>query len=416
MATTKLPVPTPADAPSEEARAGLLDYLTTVDHKKIGILYIYTAFGVFFAGGILAMLVRAELAEPGLQYMGQHTYNQVFTMHGTLMIFLFAAQVTTGLANYFIPLHLGAADVAFPRMNATSYWLYLFGSLIVLSSFFVAGGSAAVGWTAYPPLSDARYMQGTGMDLWIIGLLVVGLSGILGSINLLTTIFRLRAPGMTMFRIPMFVWTVLVNQLLILLAFPALTAALAMLFLDRKFGAGFFNPDQGGTPVLYLHIFGSSATPRSTSSSCPCSASSARSPRSSPASRCSATGPWCLPPSSSPATPSLSGPTTCSPPARSTCTGSRSCRSSSPCPRHQGVQLAGHHVARLDLADHRDAHGRGVPGRLCHRRDHWGVSGLGTDRLPGQRHLPTSSPTSTTSWSERYCSACSPASITGSPR
>ena len=114
MATTKLPVPAPADAPGEETRAGLLDYLTTVDYKKIGILYIYTAFGVFFAGGILAMLVRAELAEPGLQYMGQHTYNQVFTMHGTLMIFLFAAQVTTGLANYFIPLHLGAADVAFP--------------------------------------------------------------------------------------------------------------------------------------------------------------------------------------------------------------------------------------------------------------------------------------------------------------
>src|SRR5215208_7142612 len=254
MATTQVPAPPPT-APDHEPRAGLLDYLTTVDHKKIGILYLYTAFGVFFAGGILAMLVRAELAEPGLQYMGQNTYNQVFTMHGTLMIFLFAAQVTTGLANYFIPLHLGAADVAFPRMNAASYWLYLFGSLIVLSSFLVAGGSAAAGWTAYPPLSDARYLQGTGMDLWIIGLLVVGLSGILGSINLITTIFRLRAPGMTMFRIPMFVWTVLINQLLILLAFPALTAALAMLFLDRQFGAGFFNPDQGGTPVLYLHIF-----------------------------------------------------------------------------------------------------------------------------------------------------------------
>src|SRR5215216_1849266 len=239
MATTQVPAPAPAEAPSEQSRAGLVDYLTTVDHKKIGILYLYTAFGVFFAGGILAMLVRAELAEPGLQYMGQNTHNQV----------------TTGLANYFIPLHIGAADVAFPRMNAASYWLYLFGSLIVLSSFFVAGGSAAAGWTAYPPLSDARYLQGTGMDLWIIGLLVVGLSGILGSINLLTTIFRLRAPAMTMFRIPMFVWTVLVNQLLILLAFPALTAALARLFLGRQFGAGFFNPDQGGTPVLYLHIF-----------------------------------------------------------------------------------------------------------------------------------------------------------------
>src|SRR5919109_2883962 len=151
MPTTKMPVPAPADASSQEARAGLLDYLTTVDHKKIGILYLYTAFGVFFAGGILALLVRAELAEPGLQYMGQHTYNQVFTMHGTLMIFLFAAQVTTGLANYFVPLQIGAADVAFPRANAMSYWLYLFGALIVLSSFFVAGGAAAAPLTAYPP-------------------------------------------------------------------------------------------------------------------------------------------------------------------------------------------------------------------------------------------------------------------------
>src|SRR5919199_2101095 len=255
MATTQIPAPAPAETPGGHPRAGLLGYLTTVDHKKIGILYLCTAFGVFFAGGILAMLVRAELAEPGLQYMGQNTYNQVFTMHGTLMIFLFAAQVTTGLANYFIPLHLGAADVAFPRMNAASYWLYLFGSLIVLASFFAPGGAAGPGGPASPPLSDARYLQGTGMDLWIIGLLVVGLSGILGSINLITTILRLRAPGMTMFRIPMFVWTVLINQLLILLAFPALTAALAMLFLDRQFGAGFFNPDQGGTPVLYLHIF-----------------------------------------------------------------------------------------------------------------------------------------------------------------
>src|SRR5215210_4341990 len=178
MATTKLPVPTPADAPSEEARAGLLDYLTTVDHKKIGILYLYTAFGVFFAGGILAMLVRTELAEPGLQYMGQNTYNQVFTMHGTLMIFLFAAQVTTGLANYLTPLQIGAAEVAFPRANAMSYWLYLFGSLIVLSSFFVAGGPAAVAWTAYPPLSTNEFFQGTGMDLWISGLAVVGVAGI----------------------------------------------------------------------------------------------------------------------------------------------------------------------------------------------------------------------------------------------
>src|SRR5919109_3515650 len=147
MATIDIPAPASAEAPGGDRRAGLLEYLTTVDHKKIGILYLYTAFGVFFAGGILAMLVRAELAEPGLQYMGQNTYNQVFTMHGTLMIFLFAGQVTTGLANYFVPLQIGAADVAFPRLNAMSYWLYLFGSLMVISSFFVAGGAASAGWT-----------------------------------------------------------------------------------------------------------------------------------------------------------------------------------------------------------------------------------------------------------------------------
>jgi cytochrome c oxidase subunit I len=200
------------------------------------------------------LLIRAELARPGLQTMGLNTYNQVFTMHGTLMIFLFAAQVSTGLANFLVPLQIGAADVAFPRANAMSYWLYLFGSLIVLSSFFVAGGPAAAAWTAYPPLSTS-YLQGTGMDLWIIGLAVVGIAGILGAVNLITTIFRMRVPGMTMFRMPLFTWGVLVNQLLILFAFPPLTAALAMLLLDRKFGANFFEAAAGGNQLLYQHIF-----------------------------------------------------------------------------------------------------------------------------------------------------------------
>jgi cytochrome c oxidase subunit I len=254
MASTDFPLPAVPEAHHEEPR-GLVDYLTTVDHKKIGILYIFTSFAIFLAGGVLALLVRAELAEPGLQTMGLNTYNQVFTMHGTLMIFLFAAQVSTGLANYIVPLQIGAADVAFPRANAMSYWLYLFGSLIVLSSFFVAGGPAAVAWTAYPPLSDDAYMQGTGMDLWIIGLAVVGIAGILGAVNLVTTIFRMRVPGMTMFRLPLFTWGVLVNQLLILFAFPPLTAALALLFLDRNFGAVFFDATAGGNQLLYQHIF-----------------------------------------------------------------------------------------------------------------------------------------------------------------
>ena len=254
MATTELPLPALPEAHHEE-RGGIVDYLTTVDHKKIGILYIFTAFAIFLAGGVLALLVRWELATPGLQVMGENTYNQVFTMHGTLMIFLFAAQVSTGLGNYLVPLQIGAADVAFPRANAMSYWLYLFGSLIVLSSFFVAGGPAAVAWTAYPPLSTNEFYQGTGMDLWIIGLAVVGVAGILGAVNLVTTIFRMRMPGMTMFRMPLFTWGVLVNQLLILFAFPALTVVFALLFLERNFGAQFFDPTYGGSPILFQHIF-----------------------------------------------------------------------------------------------------------------------------------------------------------------
>jgi cytochrome c oxidase subunit I len=253
MATTELPRPALPEAHHEEP-GGIVDYLTTVDHKKIGLLYIFTAFAIFLVGGIFSLLIRTELAEPGLQTMGENTYNQVFTMHGTLMIFLFAAQVSTGLANYLVPLQIGAADVAFPRANAMSYWLYLFGALIVLSSFFVAGGPAAAAWTAYPPLST-KYLQGTGMDLWIIGLAVVGVAGILGAVNLVTTIFRMRMPGMTMFRIPLFTWGVLVTQLLILFAFPPLTAALALLFLDRNFGSVFFDATAGGSPLLFQHIF-----------------------------------------------------------------------------------------------------------------------------------------------------------------
>jgi cytochrome c oxidase subunit 1 len=253
MATTELPLPALPEAPHEEP-GGIVDWLTTVDHKKIGLLYIFTSFAIFLAGGILSLLIRAELAQPGLQTMGENTYNQVFTMHGTLMIFLFAAQVSTGLANYLVPLQIGAADVAFPRANAMSYWLYLFGSLIVLSSFFVAGGPAAVAWTAYPPLST-EYFQGTGMDLWIIGLAVVGIAGILGAVNLVTTIFRMRMPGMTMFRTPLFTWGVLVNQLLILFAFPPLTVAFVLLFMERNFGARFFDVAAGGNQVLYQHVF-----------------------------------------------------------------------------------------------------------------------------------------------------------------
>jgi cytochrome c oxidase subunit 1 len=253
MATTEVPVP--AIEEGKHPRGGLVDWLTTVDHKKIGILYIYTSVAIFLLAGIFALIVRLELASPGLGVLSQGGYNELFTMHGTMMIFLFANQVSTGLANYFVPLQIGAADVAFPRLNAMSYWLYLFGALMVQSGFLVAGGSASAGWTAYPPLSDSSYLPGRGMDLWVMGLAIVGIASIAGALNLVVTIFNSRVPGMTMFRLPLFTWGVLVTQLMILFAFPPLTAALAMLFLERNFNASFFNPVVGGSPLLWQHVF-----------------------------------------------------------------------------------------------------------------------------------------------------------------
>jgi cytochrome c oxidase subunit I len=253
MATTELGVPE-VEA-GGHPRGGLVEWVTTVDHKKIGILYIFTSLAIFLLAGIFALVVRAELARPALGVLSEGGYNELFTMHGTMMIFLFANQVSTGLANYFVPLQIGAADVAFPRLNAMSYWLYLFGSLMVLSGFLTAGGAASAGWTGYPPLSDSQFLQGRGMDLWTMGLAIVGIASIAGALNLVVTIFNLRVPGMTMFRLPLFTWGVLVTQLMILFAFPPLTAALAMLFLDRNFGATFFNPAVGGSPLLWQHVF-----------------------------------------------------------------------------------------------------------------------------------------------------------------
>jgi cytochrome c oxidase subunit 1 len=254
MAVDESTIPaTPKTA--DRAAGGLVEWVTTVDHKKIGILYIFTSVAIFLIAGVLALIVRLELAQPGLQAVDKDAYNHLFTMHGTMMIFLFAAQISTGLANYFVPIQIGAADVAFPRLNAMSYWLYLFGSLMVLSGFLTAGGSAKAGWTAYPPLSDSSFLQGRGMDLWIVGIAIVGIAAIAGAVNFITTIFNLRVPGMTMFRLPLFTWGVLVTQLLILFAFPPLTAALAMLFLERNFGAAFFDPTRGGSQILWQHLF-----------------------------------------------------------------------------------------------------------------------------------------------------------------
>jgi cytochrome c oxidase subunit 1 len=233
----------------------VLEWLTTIDHKRIGILYVVTAFALFLVGGVLAMLLRAELTEPGRQMFTESGYNQTFTMHGTIMLLLFAAQIGTGLGNYFVPLQIGAADVAFPRLNAVGYWFYLFGGLIVLSGFVTAGGAAANGWTSYAPLSLRQYSPEPGVDLWIVGLILVGVAAIVAAVNLLATIFTLRVPGMTMFRLPMFTWGIASQQLLVLFAFPSITAALFLLFLERNFGGIYFDPQRGGVPLLWQHMF-----------------------------------------------------------------------------------------------------------------------------------------------------------------
>jgi cytochrome c oxidase subunit 1 len=232
----------------------VLGWITTTDHKTIGNLYLVTAFCFFLFGGLLAMGMRAELARPGLQLWSTSEYNQLVTIHGTIMMLLFATPMFAGFANAIMPLQIGAPDVAFPRLNALTYWLYLFGALIVVSGFVVPGGAAAFGWFAYAPLNSAVRSPGAGGDLWAMGLVLTGLSTTLGSVNFVSTIVCLRAPGMTMFRMPIFTWNILFTSILALLAFPVLTAALLVLEADRKFGAHVFDAANGGA-ILWQHLF-----------------------------------------------------------------------------------------------------------------------------------------------------------------
>jgi cytochrome c oxidase subunit 1 len=234
---------------------GLLGYLTTADHKRIGLLYMVTAILFFLLAGLLAEGMRTQLAVPNNNFAGLDTYNQWFTMHGSIMMFLFAGPFAFGLANYLVPLQIGAPDMAFPRLNALSYWLYLGGGLIMVSGFLTSSGAANFGWFAYAPLNEAIRSPGPGADLWIMGVALTGFSGILTAVNLVTTIFTLRAPGMVMFRVPIFTWNMLVTSFLIIMAFPVLTAALAMLYTDRHLGAHFFDPGGGGSPILWQHLF-----------------------------------------------------------------------------------------------------------------------------------------------------------------
>ncbi|MBU6245239.1 MAG: cytochrome c oxidase subunit I [Actinomycetales bacterium] len=232
----------------------IVSWITSTDHKVIGYLYLWTATVWFLIGGLMALVMRAELAVPGLQIVSLEQYNQLFTMHGTIMLLMFATPLFVGFANVIMPLQIGSPDVAFPRLNMLGYWLFFFGGLTAALGFFTPGGAAAFGWFAYQPLSNGVYSPEVGGDLWLLGLAMGGLGTILGGVNFITTIFCMRMPGMTMFRMPIFTWTVFITSVLVLLAFPVLAAAFAMAFIDRAYGAVVFEPENGGA-ILWQHLF-----------------------------------------------------------------------------------------------------------------------------------------------------------------
>ncbi len=243
--------PRPGRTPGQR----VVSVLTTTDHKVIGNLYLVTSFAFFLLGGAMALLIRSELMTPGLQVLDNpQQYNQLVTMHGTIMLLLFATPLFAGFANAIMPLQIGAPDVAFPRLNMFAYWLFLFGGLIACAGLLTPEGPASFGWYAYAPLSDVAYSPEMGGNLWVFGLILTGFGTILGAVNFITTIVCMRAPGMTMFRMPIFTWTVLITSLLAILVFPILAAALFALGGDRRFGMHIFDPENNGA-MLWQHLF-----------------------------------------------------------------------------------------------------------------------------------------------------------------
>jgi cytochrome c oxidase subunit I len=258
MATVTAPripvAPERAYAPGKKPGAVIWEWMTTVDHKKIGCMYIALGTIYFIVGGIEALLVRAQLATPNGKVLTPTQYDQVFTMHATTMIFLFIIPVLAGFANYLIPLMIGARDMAFPRLNAFGFWMLLFGGLFLNSSFFF-GGAPNAGWFAYAPLTEPQFSPGRNMDFWAAGLTLLGISSIAGSINVIITTLKMRCPGMRFNTLPLFVWTTLVQNFLLLFALPSLTTAAIFLLFDRHLGTSFFKAESGGDPLLYQHLF-----------------------------------------------------------------------------------------------------------------------------------------------------------------
>ncbi|MDQ1702767.1 MAG: cytochrome c oxidase subunit, partial [Frankiaceae bacterium] len=246
----------PAPPPRRKSKQGglVVRWLTTTDHKLIGSSYLIAAFGFFMLAGVFALIMRTELARPGLQLVTQDQYDQMFTMHGTLMLLMFATPAAFGFANWIVPLQIGAPDMAFPRLNNFSLWLFILGALIAVSGFLTSGGAAAFGWTAYVPLSNGSNSPGAGADLWILGLTMSGLGTILTAVNVIATIICLRAPGMTMFRMPIFTWNMFFTSILALVAFPVLAAALLTLEADRRLGSHVFDATNQGA-LVWQHLF-----------------------------------------------------------------------------------------------------------------------------------------------------------------
>ena len=231
---------------------GIMRYVTTTNHKDIGSMYLWFSFVMFLVGGVMALVIRAELFQPGLQIVQPEFFNQMTTLHGLVMVFGAIMPAFVGFANWQIPLMIGAPDMAFPRMNNWSFWLLPPAGILLLGSLLAPGGAGGVGWTMYAPLT---IQQGMGIDMMIFAIHILGMSSIMGSINIITTILNMRAPGMTMMKMPLFVWTWLITAYLLVASMPVLAGAVTMTLTDRHFGTHFFNAAGGGDPVLYQHIF-----------------------------------------------------------------------------------------------------------------------------------------------------------------
>jgi cytochrome c oxidase subunit I len=236
-------------------RGRVTSWLTTTDHKRIGLLYVASSLVFFVLAGVLSLLMRAQLARPNLDIVTGDKYNELLTVHGTAMIFLFVVPMLTGIANYVVPLMIGTRDMAFPRLNALSYWLFALGGVVLFASFLARGGAASAGWTAYPPLSERAFSPGNGVDLWILSLHLLSLSSLAGAINFIVTIVNMRTAGMSFMRMPLFVWSILTFAVLLVLVLPALSGGLTLLLLDRQVGTHFFLPDHGGSALLWQHVF-----------------------------------------------------------------------------------------------------------------------------------------------------------------